>query len=304
MLIIGFSLFLQSYRAANEQHRLILVKTDNQLIGERIIINRKGKAPVKANIYYPTESDKTNLSIVFNIHGGGFVGGDADVLDTQSQRIANQWNSVIVSVNYTKADVKPIDYGTEEIKDAVVYFIKNAKQFGIDSSKVTVMGYSAGAYYTVTAVNMLNNDNTIVSNVVLAYPWMTGMDAQKLGDNYPQTLFVLAGKDQISQNAKLFIEDMKKIIKMLPLLSILRLCIALLSPIILKDLSVQQMIYRKSSIMSRKIWHAKRKMKFITGYYYHILNEPNFVSEFTQNKTVIKPFFIDAINSFKSVLKV
>lgn len=210
LLIIGFSLFLQSYRAANEQHRLILVKTDNQLIGERIIINRKGKAPVKANIYYPTESDKTNLSIVFNIHGGGFVGGDADVLDTQSQRIANQWNSVIVSVNYTKADVKPIDYGAEEIKDAVIYFIKNAKQFGIDSSKVTVMGYSAGAYYTVTAVNMLNNDNTIVSNVVLAYPWMTGMDAQKLGDNYPQTLFVLAGKDQISQNAKLFIEDMKK----------------------------------------------------------------------------------------------
>lgn len=43
LLIAGFSLFLQSYRAANEQHRSILVKTDNQLIGERIVINRKGK---------------------------------------------------------------------------------------------------------------------------------------------------------------------------------------------------------------------------------------------------------------------
>ena len=35
------------------------------------------------------------------------------------------------------------------------------------------------------------------------------MDVQKLGVNYPTTLFVLAGKDKISQNAKLFIEEMK-----------------------------------------------------------------------------------------------
>lgn len=210
LLIAGFSLFLQSYRATNEQRRSISVKADNQLIGERVVINCKGKAPVKANIYYPTDGDKTNLPIVFNIHGGGFVGGDADVLDTQSQRIAEQWNSVIVSVNYTKADVKPIDYGAEEIKDAVVYFVKNAKQFGVDSSKVIVMGYSAGAYYAAKSTGMLTHDSIFIANVVLAYPWMTGMDVQKLGVNYPPTLFVLAGKDKISQNAKLFIEEMKK----------------------------------------------------------------------------------------------
>ncbi|PRT70405.1 hypothetical protein C6A27_05005 [Streptococcus anginosus] len=209
LLIVGFGLFLQSYRAANEQHRSLLVKPDNQLIGERIVIHREGKNSVKVNIYYPTNGDKTNLPIVFNIHGGGFVGGDVDVLDTQSQRLADQWNSVIVSVNYTKADVKPINYGAEEIKDAVVYFVKNAKQFGIDPSKVTLMGYSAGAYYATESAGMLARDNTSIANVVLAYPWMTGMNAQELGEHYPPTLFVLAGKDQISQNAKVFIEEMK-----------------------------------------------------------------------------------------------
>ena len=45
--------------------------------------------------------------------------------------------------------------------------------------------------------------------MVLAYPWMTGMNVQELGEHYPPTLFVLAGKDQISQNAKVFIEEMK-----------------------------------------------------------------------------------------------
>ena len=116
---------------------------------------------------------------------------------------------MIVSVNYTKTDVKSIDYGAEEIKDAVVYFVKNAKQFGIDPSKVTLMGYSAGAYYATESAGMLVCDNIFIANVVLAYPWMTGMDVKKLGEHYPPTLFVLAGKDQISQNAKVFIEEMK-----------------------------------------------------------------------------------------------
>ena len=60
------------------------------------------------------------MSVVFNIHGGGFVGGDADVLDTQSERIANEWNVVVVTINYTKADVKPVSFGSEEIRDGMM----------------------------------------------------------------------------------------------------------------------------------------------------------------------------------------
>lgn len=60
-----------------------------------------------------------NFTCCFYIHGGGFVGGDAYVPDTQSHRIANEWNAIVVTINYTKADVKPVSYGTEEIRDAV-----------------------------------------------------------------------------------------------------------------------------------------------------------------------------------------
>lgn len=210
VLIAGFHIFLQNYRQTNQEIRSKSVKPDEQLLGERLRIDRKGKDPVKANIYYPAAGKTGKLPVVFNIHGGGFVGGDADLLDTQSQRLADQWQTVVVTVNYTKADVKPISYGAEEIKDAVFFFAENASQFGVDPSDFAVMGYSAGAYYAATAANLLAKEDFNLSKAVLAYPWMTGLRASDLEDNYPPTLFVLAGKDPISQNAKPFIEDMEK----------------------------------------------------------------------------------------------
>ena len=146
VLLVIFNIFLTSYRAENERQRAKLVKDDSELIGERIEIQRDGKASVKANLYVPDFISEERLPVVFNIHGGGFVGGDADVLDTQSERIANEWNVVVVTINYTKADVKPVSYGSEEIRDVVLYFANNAEIYGVDPSKFTLMGYSAGAY--------------------------------------------------------------------------------------------------------------------------------------------------------------
>ena len=42
------------------------------------------------------------------------------MLDTQSERIANEWNVVVVTMNYTKADVKPVSFGSEEIRDGMM----------------------------------------------------------------------------------------------------------------------------------------------------------------------------------------
>lgn len=86
ILIVVFNLFLRSYRAENEKQRTKLVKNDSELIGERIEIQRDGKAGVKANLYVPDYNSDERLPVVFNIHGGGFVGGDADVLDTLGER--------------------------------------------------------------------------------------------------------------------------------------------------------------------------------------------------------------------------
>lgn len=209
MLLVIFNIFLNSYREENEKHRAKLVKNDSELIGERILIQRDGKANVKANLYVPDNTGDERLPVVFNIHGGGFVGGDADVLDTQSDRIANEWNMVVVTINYTKADVKPISYGSEEIRDVVLYFADNAEIYGVDPSKFTLMGYSAGAYYAADSTRLLQKVNFDMASLVLCYPWTTGLDVDDLEEEFPPTLFILSGQDPISQKAKSFVKDME-----------------------------------------------------------------------------------------------
>ena len=43
----------------------------------------------------------------------------------------------------------------------------------------------------------------------MRYPWTTGLGAGKLGNDFPPTLFVLSGKDPISQKAKDYVNDME-----------------------------------------------------------------------------------------------
>lgn len=209
VLLIIFNLFLNTYRAENEKQRTKLVKNDSELIGERIEIPRDGKDSVKANLYVPDTIGDERLPVVFNIHGGGFVGGDADVLDTQSDRIANEWNVVVVTINYTKADVKPISYGCEEIKDVVLYFADQAEAYGIDPSKFTLIGYSAGAYYAADSTRMLQQSDFDMASLVLCYPCTTGLNAYQLEKDFPPTLFVLSGQDPISQKAKKYVKDIE-----------------------------------------------------------------------------------------------
>ena len=209
ILLVIFNVFLNTYRAENSAQREKLVKNDSELIGERIEIQRDGKASVKANLYLPDNAGDELLPVVFNIHGGGFVGGDADVLDTQSERIANEWNVVVVTINYTKADVKPISYGSEEIRDVVLYFADNAKNYCVDPSKFTLMGYSAGAYYAADSTRLLQKAYFQMASLVLCYPWTTGLNADKLEKDFPPTLFVLSGQDPISQKAKKFVKGME-----------------------------------------------------------------------------------------------
>lgn len=209
ILLVMFNLFLRSYRAENAMQRAKFIKSDSELIGDRIEIQRDGKASIKANLYVPETIGDEPRPVVFNIHGGGFVGGDADVLDTQSDRIANEWNVVVVTINYTKADVKPISYGSGEIRDAVLYFADNAEIYGADPSKFTLMGYSAGAYYAADSARLLHKADFDVASLVLCYPWTTGLDADKLGDDFPPTLFILSGQDPISQKSKTYVKAME-----------------------------------------------------------------------------------------------
>lgn len=212
LIFIGiFNAFLASYRKSCADMRAVLVKDDKDLIGERIEIERDRNAKVKVNLYIPDNIGSEPLPVIFNIHGGGFVGGDADLLDTQSDRIANEWNVIVVTINYTKADVKPILFGAGEIKDTVLYFADHAEEYNADPTRFALMGYSAGAYYAAEGTRLLQKEDIDIAALIMCYPWTTRLKADKLDSDFPPTLFVLAGQDPISQRAKAYIDRVRTI---------------------------------------------------------------------------------------------
>lgn len=206
---VAFQSFLNNYRNETEALRAKCRKDDSELIGTRLEIPRENKKSVKVNIYIPKNGNVDKVTVVFNIHGGGFVGGDADVLDTQSDRIANEWNAIVVAVNYTKADVKSTSYGVEEIVDVIKYFRDNRDTYNIDENKFVVMGYSAGAYYAAKTAISLDKQNIPLAAQVLCYPWTTSISKKNISSTQAPALFVLASEDPISQNSRSYEKSLR-----------------------------------------------------------------------------------------------
>ena len=201
---LAVKLIVDGKRHAEDQ--AAMVKTDEELIGEHLYIKREGKDDVDVNIYIPESEAKT--PVVFNLHGGAFIAGDADALDTQSDRISKSWNSAVVTVNYKLAkDGISIDYAVGEVVDTVKYFRDHADEYNIDTERIVILGYSAGGYHTMASVLELEKQGIDISAQVICYGFIKEVvetynamtDEQKKG--VAPALFILADNDPISDGS-------------------------------------------------------------------------------------------------------
>ena len=101
--------------------------------GTRFSIPREGLKPVQTLLYRPfAQTSKDRLPVLFNMHGGAWLGGDAVLMESFCQMMADELPAFVVNVNYTKADEEPLPYATREVADAVKYFADHAMEYGID----------------------------------------------------------------------------------------------------------------------------------------------------------------------------
>ena len=56
-------------------------------LGKRELIRHNGK-DVEVFLCFPKQTERSGLPVMFNLHGGAWVGGDATCIDWQSDRIA------------------------------------------------------------------------------------------------------------------------------------------------------------------------------------------------------------------------
>lgn len=186
------------------KNQAAMVKADEDLLGQRFQVPRQGLESVDVNLYLPDSGE--NLPVVFQIHGGAFISGDADTLDTL-HRLSQNWNAVIVTVDYKLAvDGTSIEYGTQEVVDTVKYFLAHAADYHIDPEKAVLMGGSAGGYHAAMAALHLSQDGVQLAAQVLCYPFTGGiadaLDAMPPARaTLPPALFLLADNDPISDSS-------------------------------------------------------------------------------------------------------
>ena len=209
VIVLGIGLliiqFIKDSKIQAEDQK-IMVKTDEELIGEHLYIKRDNKEDVDVNIYIVDGEEKVPL--VINIHGGAFIAGDADTLDTMSDRISKSWNVNVATVNYSLLkDGITKEYAVEEIKDTVKYFIENSEKYNVDTDNIFIMGFSAGGYYAMASTLDLVNEGISIKGEILGYAFLSDMIEKynSLEDSVkkqiPSSLFILAGDEPIGKSS-------------------------------------------------------------------------------------------------------
>ena len=191
-----------------EQDQLLMIKSDEELLGAHIYIKRDGKDDVDVNYYF---SEGESLPLVINLHGGAFIAGDADTLDTQSDRISKSWGVNVATVNYSllKGNMKK-EYVIEEITDTVRYFIDNKDTYHVDPDNIFIMGYSAGGFYAAASTLELYQSNITIKGQILCYAFINGIDEkfaalpEQEKVNMTPALFVVAKGDPLGEGSLVY----------------------------------------------------------------------------------------------------
>ena len=141
-------------------------------LGEAFTVPREGKEGVRVRLYRPKQDRGGSLPVLFNVHGGGWLFGDAEGVDLQSQYLANHLDCFVVNVDYRLLDEFPFPYPQAETADAAEFFLSHAEEYRLDPDRAALMGYSAGGHIAAGAAILLRDRGVKLTAQVLCYPFL------------------------------------------------------------------------------------------------------------------------------------
>jgi len=128
---------------------------------------------IPARVYTPLKLRETKglaPCLVF-FHGGGFVIGNLDSHDVVCRKLADEGQLIVIAVDYRLAPEHKFPAGVEDVVTATKWVADNARQLGIDASRLSVGGDSAGGNLAaVVAITARDGNGPTIAGQVLIYP--------------------------------------------------------------------------------------------------------------------------------------
>ncbi|GAA4300185.1 hypothetical protein GCM10023183_10210 [Nibribacter koreensis] len=136
-----------AYRQAVKKHPGIQLITEFELPSvkeKRNITYRKiGSRKLALDAFYPKKSNKEKTPAILIIHGGGWRSGHRQQHIPLAQRLADLGYASF-TVEYRLSTEALYPAAVHDLKAAIRFIKANANKFNLDTSKVTVLGFSAG----------------------------------------------------------------------------------------------------------------------------------------------------------------
>ena len=126
-----------------------------------------------STVYYSYREDEPGMPLIINLHGGGFIRARTESDDLFCRKLAYRLNCKVLDVDYRVAPEHPFPTALHECYDVVKWVYDNAVKLQADSSKIVLMGHSAGGNM-VTGISMLGKQSGDfkAACVVMDYPPM------------------------------------------------------------------------------------------------------------------------------------
>ena len=126
-----------------------------------------GAIPIR--VYTPDVQAPRPAMVYF--HGGGWVVCDLDTHDLVCRNLAHRAGAVIVAVDYRLAPEHKFPAAVEDCYAAAVWVASNVEAFGIDRTRISVGGDSAGGNLgAVVSLRSRDENGPPIASQILVYP--------------------------------------------------------------------------------------------------------------------------------------
>jgi acetyl esterase/lipase len=145
----------------------------------------EGLRSIRTLIHRPIAQEQNAPAILY-FHGGGLIAGTPDMMAGASDKIANETGAVVIAPDYRLAPEAPFPAGLEDAYAALRWAYANADRLGIDPTRISVMGDSAGGCLAAGVALLARDRGEIrLRSQILIYPMLdlrTGSDDEPDSD--------------------------------------------------------------------------------------------------------------------------